>query len=389
MQQDVYQLILNYLRGEINAGDRESLDLWRQDAPEHEALFQKLTDKEWIGQQMESMYQDFPVEVGWETLQSKRNMPVAKTRTLNWKPWVGVAAVTAMAVISLLWMQLGKKQVPVSQLTQSERFKNDIPPANEGAVLTLGNGQKVPLEEIHKGKAIPGQEQAALQSNGILSYEDKQGGKTLSYNTLTTPKGNSFQIQLSDGTRVWLNAGSSITYPVSFRGGERKVSLSGEAYFEVAPELNPFIVNTKDMEILVLGTHFNVKAYDNENTWRTTLLEGAVKVQVGREIQLLSPGKQASWERSAEKIETDKVDTEEVMAWKNGLFWFNNANINEVMHQLERWYDIEVIYEDEVDIHFSGTIPKNVNITTVLKTLELTNGVKFKIEGNKITILKP
>ncbi len=200
------------------------------------------------------------------------------------------------------------------------------------------------------------------------------------YHTLTTPKGRKFRLLLADGTVALLNAESSIAFPTAFLGATREVTITGEVYFEVAKNNKPFLAKTQQLEVKVMGTHFNVNSYTNNGQTRVTLAEGAVQVAgVAATIEnkvRLSPGEAAILSSNSGRIVTQAADLEEALAWTNNLFSFNNAGIEEVMRQLERWYDIEVVYQQTPNLHFSGSIPMNVNISTALKVLELTK------EGN-------
>jgi ferric-dicitrate binding protein FerR (iron transport regulator) len=209
------------------------------------------------------------------------------------------------------------------------------------------------------------------------------------YNTISTPKGGQYQVTLSDGSKVWLNAASSLRFPATFSGKERKVELTGEGYFEVAHNKKmPFHVTVNDLDVEVLGTHFNINAYADESAIKTTLLEGSVKVVKGNETKIIEPGEQASVTTSEDEINVkQQVDLEQVVAWKNGIFQFERADIESVMRQISRWYDIDVDYHGRVSEHFGGTISRDVNISDVLKMLEMTGGVNFKIDGKKVIVM--
>jgi ferric-dicitrate binding protein FerR (iron transport regulator) len=216
------------------------------------------------------------------------------------------------------------------------------------------------------------------------------------YNAMTTPKGRQYQLELADGSKVWLNAASSITYPTAFTGNERKVTISGEAYFEISPDkTKPFKVSIDGKgEVEVLGTHFNINAYADEPTVNTTLLEGSVKIRAfnsnagpEEKQKTLYPGQQARL--NVGLVVVDSVNTGEVMAWKNGYFSFNGATTEAIMRQVKRWYDAEIIYEGTVkEERFAGSVPRSANASKLLEVLELTKTVKFVIEDKKI-IVKP
>ena len=280
----------------------------------------------------------------------------------------------------------------------------DIMPGGNKAILTLANGKKISLTDATKGQLA---EQAGVKiaktADGQLVYTvtkmapsplERTGGEA--FNTIETPRGGQYQVILPDGTKVWLNAASSLTYPTTFTGNERRVTLTGEGYFEVAKKVEggkaegkrlPFIVTTGEQQVEVLGTHFNINAYTDEETIRTTLLEGSVRVsnRKSHSSRLLQPGQQA-WFNKHSAIKVVDVNTLDAVAWKDGYFRFNRDDIQSVMRQISRWYNIDVIYEgDKPDYEFVGAIRRSVTISQVLKMLELSN-VHFKIEDRKVII---
>jgi ferric-dicitrate binding protein FerR (iron transport regulator) len=270
-------------------------------------------------------------------------------------------------------------------------------PGNEGAVLTLADGRKIVLDTLTNGFISAQNGSAVILDEGKLSYKSTgNAGESVSYNTMSTPRGRQFQLMLPDGTRVWLNAESSIHYPTSFTGDERRVIVTGEAYFEVAREAKqPFFVQIgTDAEVKVLGTHFNVNTYQDDGAIRTTLLEGAVSVSLLKQptnaTVRLQPGQQAWFsDISPEAIKTAETDTEKVMAWRNGFFNFDGASIRVIMKQLERWYDISVVYDkDAPNTEFFGEMSRNVNLAELIATLEQM-GVRLKMEpGRKLRVLR-
>lgn len=268
---------------------------------------------------------------------------------------------------------------------------NEILPGGNKATLTLSNGQVIDLTNTQNG-TLPTQSAIKIEkSNGLLSYSPENNKiSEMNFNTISTPNGGQYQLILSDGTKVWLNAASSLKYPISFQGTERKVELTGEAYFEVASDKSkPFRVASKDQEVVVLGTHFNINAYGNEGSSQTTLLEGSVKVNVHNNIKLLKPGQQARVLPSSEIKIINNVETDAVIAWKNEKFQFVKADIQTVMRQIERWYDVEVEYQAKISTHFGGSISRNVNLDQVLNILQQTEKVRFEVKGKKIIVLPP
>ncbi|WP_113661972.1 FecR family protein [Pedobacter nanyangensis] len=272
-------------------------------------------------------------------------------------------------------------------------YHNDVLPGGDKAILTLADGSKITLDNSPGGKlATQGDISIEKDAKGQIVYLVKGGHEDESQkiNTLATPAGGKFSVVLSDGSKVWLNASSSIKFPVAFTGEARKVEIKGEAYFEIAKDQRrPFYVTNGSAEIKVLGTHFNVMAYPDEYRSELTLLEGSVQFSKHGQSELLTPGKQILYTESSEDTKQRVANIEEVMAWKNDLFVFNNTNIDEIMKELTRWYNVKVKYEGEKpDISFTGVIPRNANVSKVLKSLELTGDVVFGIEDNVITCQK-
>jgi len=267
---------------------------------------------------------------------------------------------------------------------------NDIAPPNAGkVVLTLADGSQVLLDSSGNGTiASQGNVNILKKSNGEIVYKGSASAE-VNYNTLTLPKGSKpFRLVLTDGTLVWLNAASSITYPTAFTGEARKVNITGEAYFEVAKNAGmPFYVSHSDILVKVLGTHFNVNTYEDEKDIKVTLLEGAIDVLANGKSNRLTPGQQASVANGKMKM-FDAVDINEVMAWKDGQFYFAGADIKSIMRQIERYYDVEVEYRDNVPYQFVAKISRQVNVSEFLQKLELTNLIHFKIEGKKIIVTK-
>ena len=270
-----------------------------------------------------------------------------------------------------------------------------ISPGGDKAVLTLSDGSRIILDHAKNG-VLANQEGVRIQktSDGKLLYtfansEDSPHLHTTGeiYNKIETPAGGKYQINLPDGSKVWLNASSSLRFPAIFVGNTREVELTGEAFFDVAKNKNkPFKVITKDQVVEVLGTQFNINSYSDEDAIKTTLIEGSVKVIYKDQIVLLSPGQQFRPNNLSLKIV--HADTDEVIAWKNGYFLFKNEDIQSVMRKLSRWYDVEVNYSGEMPkVGFGGNISRSKDISEVLDVLQLTNAVHFKVEGRRITVM--
>lgn len=315
----------------------------------------------------------------------------AKVRRLHRWRWVAAATVAVLlSVAAWQWLQRPASR-PAPPAIATSPSKNDIAPGGNRAILTLADGTQIPLDSAGAGQlAQQGNTHIIKLDSGQLAYRPTNGADatTLLYNTISTPRGGQFRITLPDGTQVWLNASSSLRYPTAFTGRERRVELSGEAYFEVAKNAGmPFRISSKEMEVEVLGTHFNVMAYDDEEVLKTTLLEGAVKVTRNGDSRRLLPGEQARVHKGSGSMDVlQDANTEEAVAWKNGFIQFEGQDIKAAMRMLARWYNVEVDYRGAVPAHFRGNIPRNVPVSQVLKMMELTGEVHFTIEGNRIIV---
>ncbi|HEY8897234.1 MAG TPA: FecR domain-containing protein [Niastella sp.] len=311
------------------------------------------------------------------------------------KRWMRMAAAASILLIlaaAAYWLvRTRETNLPVTPVATIK----DISPGGNKAVLTLADNSTIILDSAANGQlAQQGNANIIKQGDGQLIYKPLSAEHSpIAFNTLRTPRGGQYQLVLPDGSKVWLNAASAITYPTAFEGNERTITIDGEAYLEVAHDaLKPFKVQANGAEVKVLGTHFNVHAYKDEPI-KTTLIEGRVKVVDHESVNgkenpvFLKPGEQAVMKGQALTID-HSPDIEEVLAWKNGLFRFNNADIETVMKQVERWYDVDVVYEGpKPDGHFRGKVPRNVMASEMLKIIEA-SGVKCKIENKKIIIMK-
>lgn len=305
-------------------------------------------------------------------------------------------AAASLVLISFAGYYFYKGQPSIHPTPRMANAGNITPGSNK-AVLTLADGSKIALSDAANGKLA---EQAGIRitktADGQLVYEIVKpgaGSNAPAYNMVETPKGGQHQIVLQDGSKIWLNAASSLTFPSTFEGAaSRMVALHGEAYFEITKDTrHPFIVKTTLQEVKVLGTHFNINSYPEESTTRTTLLEGAVSVTAtniaGNAPLLLKPGQQAVV--NGANIHVVPVDTEEETAWKNGRFSFNGEDFSSVMRMIARWYDVDITYEyDPGVLHIGGEVSRNRSLADVLKMLEVTGDVKFKINGRMITVTK-
>jgi len=317
------------------------------------------------------------------------------------------AAAVVLLLGALVWLLLARhsssqEEKMASMPALKKNSPIDVPaPNGNNAILTLADGSTVVLDSVKNGElAKQGDAQVSKANAGRLVYNaldqapntPGQAPPAIVYNTVSTRRGGQFQIVLPDGSKVWLNTVSSLRFPTAFTGTERAVELKGEAYFEVAKNAaQPFVVHVstaedKGMDVRVLGTQFNVMAYDNEAEIRTTLLEGTVKVMKGDKSRVLSPGQQAKLDKQGGLTLDAKADVELAMAWKNGFTSFKSADIRSIMRQVERWYDIDVVYEGNVpERTFSGGISRDANLSELIRLLEVSK-IHFKIEGRKLTV---
>jgi ferric-dicitrate binding protein FerR (iron transport regulator) len=254
--------------------------------------------------------------------------------------------------------------------------------------LTLADGSKVLLDDVGDGELTQqGDTKIIKLKSGLIYNNGKNSGVVPGINLLTTPKGIQYQLVLEDGTKVWLNASSSLKFPTAFTGNQRVVELMGEAYFEVAKNPGmPFKVKAKNSEIQVLGTHFNINSYDDENAINTTLLEGSVKITHSGKEKILRPGQQAQSKSNGELSVKSDVSINEIIAWKNGVFQFKNSPISAILREVERWYDVDFVNQAPANMRFTGVIKRNVSLEEFLKFLEVTQTIRFQRDGKKITV---
>lgn len=305
-----------------------------------------------------------------------------------YRNWIWAAAVLLIAVGGTLVyrMQHNRNKTTIAQTTASAP---PILPGRDGAMLTLADGSTMVLDSLQDGTIATQGSTAVILENGLVSYHGSiNDSKNIPFNTISTPRGRQFKLRLSDGTQVWLNAASSISYPLQFSGEKREVKITGEVYFDVMTDKNnPFIVKKGNMSVEVTGTQFNVNTYEDESSERITLLEGIVDVKNEVSQQRLKPGQQASINHEGEINLNTNVDTDAVVAWKNGYFSFNNTYLQSLMRVLTRWYDVEVEYEGEIpNMKFGGEISRNTPLEDVLNILEESK-VHFRIEQKTVPFI--
>ncbi|MNK07528.1 fec operon regulator FecR [compost metagenome] len=369
------ELIERYNEGLATAEERSWVENWYLD----ESLKYQLSDKE-------SNFLDLKDEIWTGTLEKSGLQVRTKSRRLSLWPRIAAAAVILITFgIGLYFYQAGDKR--------NNALIADVAPGGNNAILTLANGKKIVLNDAAKGEISKQSGISVSKSNdGELIYTVVNGGEDVptenTQNTISTPKGGQYTIILSDGTKVMLNSASSVTFPTSFKEGDRMVELNGEAYFEVAKYKNErFKVVSGVQTVEVLGTHFNVNAYADEQTVKTTLLEGAVKVSTLTESALIEPGEQAVLDKAdANSIIKHRVNISKETAWINGIFSFEGDDLKSVMRQVARWYDVNVIYVGPIsEEKYYGEISRSSKLSEVFKILEL-NNVNFEVVGKTVKV---
>ncbi|RQO70330.1 anti-sigma factor [Pedobacter sp. KBW06] len=395
-RQETKELLEQLATGELNAeqnaafqkllqqADQKAylsiLKLWEEVLTRHPGV--EIPDGSLIQRIERSLDQEAPV-IRLYQKEEQRAKPSRKT-------YLAIAASLLLMVAAGLFFYPPQQQKPETR--NASIGLNDVAPGGNKAILTLADGKVIDLDSAKTGTIIS---QSGLRitktKDGQLIYNSAPVSEEdpTRYNTISTPRGGQYQINLPDGSAVWLNAASTLKFPVLFTGKERQVELNGEAYFEIAKNKDkPFMVLCKQQSVEVLGTHFNINSYDDEEGTRTTLLEGSVKVtSTSNQRQvILKPGQQAQLDGNTFLLK--EVDAEESMAWKNGFFVFNAESIPAAMRKIARWYDMEVVYEGNIgDQDLAGSVSRFQNVSEVLKTLKLTGIVHFKVEGRRITVI--
>lgn len=384
----IADLIVKHLHGELSLAEQQELDAWRGSDDQRESQFSELTssvsmramlrryeeyDDSGLAKQLHVRFPGMTKDqksAGADAVASSSSYRLHFLRN-RWFRYAA-AIIILLGVGAYLWLQPSTDKLAITHI-KPVPVKNDIQPGSNRAVLTLSNGNKVELDSAASQTIIDG-DLSIENNNGQLKYKK---GELVAVNTMTTPKGGQYQLTLADGTRVWLNAASSITYPTVFTGRTREVRITGEAYFEVTRNpKQPFVVKTPKENITVVGTQFNVSTYPDEPASKISLLEGAVKVNQA----LLRPGQAFT---NGKIIETN---TQQDVAWKNGAFSFNNVTIEQMMRQISRWYDVEIVYEGKPrQKTFVGEMGRNLRLQQVRKLLN-DLGIKTKLEGKKLMV---
>ena len=381
---DIHELILSYLREDISEEEMSRLRVWLDENERHQRLLEELRDKDVLQREI-GEYVSFDTSRRWGQLKEVMEEPVRKGHSLL-KVWGAVAAVVVAFVGGLLyWQMTGSPQPEVKQVAIAR-----IEQGGMRAVLITETGQQVVLQGLKDTCLnITGTETLNIREDGSLKYSLSALSSMSEWHTLRIPKGGEYKIVLDDGTEIWLNSASELKYPAHFVGNERRVQLTGEAYFQVARnEAAPFIVETRDMDVKVLGTSFNVSVYEDEESCHATLVEGRVEVndKVNGEKVVLTPGKQALL-RGGE-MTVREVNTKLYTLWRLDRFTFASEDMEGVIRKLSRWYNVEFFFSNPSmkQKRFTGSLPKYADISQVLKMIEMTTDIKFEIKEHTIMI---
>jgi len=382
----VAYLIAGFIRKTLTEAEHDELDAWVEARDENMLLFEELTDEK-----------NIEANLAWmDKTRTEENLKLVKKKieftsehkNLRTKKWFySIAASIALLIAAFgIYERIHNKQS--ASIARTDQIV--IRPGGNKATLTLSNGNVIDLFTT-SGRLIKDDSGIVINKplDGEILYNgnDNSKGET-NYNILTTPKGGQYKVQLADGSVVWLNAASSLKYPTAFKSSERIVELKGEGYFEIAKDkTKPFKVKLADgSEVKVLGTHFNIMAYENEESEDVTLLEGGVKITKGNSEQNLTPGQQGRI-ISSKIVLVNSVDTDQVIGWKNGQFIFHDADIKTIMKQVARWYDVEIKYEVVNTQHFNAIISRKDPVLRLLHILEETGQIHFKTENKIIYVL--
>lgn len=367
-------MLQRYLGGECTPAEKELVEGWFAGLGEEYPGEPVLED---AGAVHDRMLMNIRAE-----LQDQHRHP--SVRRVGWWRYPAVAAAVLIIATGgwLLWQRNSAKRDPTPA-----PFAIEAKPGGNHAMLTLGNGQQVVLDSAANGLLAMQGNNRVMKQNGQLDYQagSQTKEKAVLYNTLTTPRGGEYRLTLPDGTKVWLDAASSITYPTAFTGKARRVAITGQAYFEVVhdPKLS-FEVSVLGQTVRDIGTSFNINAYSDEPAMKVTLASGAAAV--GQTIVLKEPGQQAEYREGQLRIAPD-ADLNAVLAWKNGLFYLTSADVATVMRQISRWYDVDVVFEKGVPAgHITGELPRSTMLSNVLQVLQ-TSGIHFRVEGKTLHLM--
>jgi len=400
--QRIRHLIILHLKGELTIHEQLELQEWVNSSDDHREIFDQLSDPDRLKDELKEYFEAQAniwdkIDAGIKTpayIEGPAATPAIHPVRRRLRYYIVAASLVGVVVIGYFWLRARHTPIEATP-TSAQIATRDVAPGGDKATLTLANDSTIILENAANGSLTTQGSAQVVKDKSSLSYTIAASGQTKAaaavvYNTLTTPRAGQFQLVLPDGTKVWLNNASSLRYPTSFSGPAREVQLTGEAYFEVAKNsTQPFLVKVpvSDATVHVLGTSFNIMAYTDEPAIRTTLLTGKVSVNTATRQSILSPGEQGVLDQEGIITVTKNIDTDEVIAWQRGFFNFTGASLNDVLRQLARWYDVEVIYATAPPPKYTcdGEIGRNLSLTTILKHLERKD-VHFTIEGKRLIV---
>ncbi|ARS36011.1 FecR family protein [Pontibacter actiniarum] len=392
-------LICKSIAGTLTEEESAVLTQWKAQ-PENEKLYDRIVDVQTIRHRFET-YDQFDSHRALRTVKTRireKSKPQAPGFLVQYLKYAAVLFVVGLAGSLYVYLNnkpgkelLGAAEQPVQ--TQGVQTEPRLMPAKNKAVLLLAGGEEIDLTQ--QGKELLKLSGLEVRNeNNLLAYPDDEAaaGSVIAYNTLQVPVGGEYQVQLPDGTKVWLNSASSLKYPTHFTGDRREVELHGEAYFEVQKDAKQFVVTTGEVEVRVLGTKFNLSAYADDATIATTLVEGKVSMEgtAASKPTILTPDKQAVYSRANNKISVREVETGEYTAWKNGEFYFKKERLETILTKLARWYDIRVTYQHPSmkDKIFTGIALKSRPLEHILDLISKTSGINYRIENNKVILLE-
>jgi transmembrane sensor len=386
---DVAQLIHKYLKEEISEEELQELKDWQQQSAGNRRIFQKLTDDEYLLQAVTSHYKIDSDQTALLKINSRIDADLQPNSTVRMKPiWLRLTVAAAILVVlatSAVYILRRNHQDP--EVTQSTHPTQDIVPGSNKASLKLADGRSILLDSATIGELAQQGSTQVLNKNGQLIYTSSPSSDNskIIWNTLSTTKGQTYPLLLSDGSRITLNSESSIRFPVSFTGNVREVQVTGEVFFQVAHDADrPFIVTAGEMDLQVLGTTFNVNAYNDEDAVKATLVEGSIQVKKGIQKKIIKPGQQA--QILPNDIKISEVDIDKVTAWKQGYFRFKEDKLSEAMKNIARWYNVDVVYEgNAANVDVSGDIPRTANLSELIKLLAVID-VNARVEGKKLIL---
>ena len=372
-----WQLVRKRVDGILSDEERDRLESWINESPDHRLFVERAC--RYYEREIPSV-DDGKISVAWQRFVQDHPQT---SRKIGYR-WIWTIAASVLICLGgwFLWQNQAKR-IPVTVV------ENTIQPGRNCAVLLLSDGQKVNLQLQQTGQVLTDNEASIYLDSTTITYESNNVQGDSVYNTIQVPRGGEYNLTLADGTKVWLNSQSTLRFPVAFRGKERRVQLTGEAYFDVTPGQKRFIVETKSMDVRVLGTAFDVNAYEDETVIRTTLVRGKVEILAGgKEACILEPGQQSVLEQSTGKVDVVQVNTSLYTQWKDGRFVFRDNTLEDIMRTLARWYDMEYEFASP-DLRvqrFYGVINRFENVKGLLAQFEKTGKVKFEYEGNRVII---